>query len=167
MNLGLQKYKLRRILAKANPHLKSLIWLPVGIFGDETDDWEDLLDPDLTFPENIDEMKQRFPRVLWKVPKKRPSPNKPTWKKEMHDCAGQDHRGHFEAYDILIKPHRVSSNGKTYLHGRIQLTLDKRLIGREAKVTVFVRNAYDDLGNMISPEEQARRGPFWRQSVHE
>lgn len=98
-------------------------------------DFENAVEDDLSFRENLRNFEEQYPQYRWKVPKKNPlGEERPVWKSKF------DLEGNTVAYTaiVLVKPHRVTAKNRTYLHGRIQATVDRKWIGCKAKVSIQV-----------------------------
>jgi hypothetical protein len=146
MPLGLQLHVLRKNLAKLNPWLEDVDLVPhVSIGGtlNPEEEWEDYVDPDASFPENLDDLERQFPSVKWRVPKI--TENKPL---RMKPIVLRDEEGVSLQYKFIIKPHRPTAKGKRYNRGRIQISLDKSLIGRFAIVQIYVPKHHFDTEGM-------------------
>lgn len=151
MPINMQIAVIKRILPQANPWLTNLDFVPIE--GEGTQDWAETLDDSVTLPENIYELERRFPLVRWRVPeKKRISPDKAKRWERTQMYAGPKRDSYFQVADVLVKPHKVKAKGKTYLHGRIQLTLDQEMIGRRARVSVVIPRVYSPEGAVIPLE---------------
>lgn len=141
MPINLQIETIKRILEAANPHIiEDSNYIPGPSSAVETY-WPDYLDDALTLPENIDNLEQHFPQVRWRVPEREPAFDKPgKWRQEDRN-AGPDGNDYSLSAKILVQPHKVSAKGKSYMHGRIQITVDKELIGKEADIQVYIPHA--------------------------
>jgi hypothetical protein len=144
---------IKRILRSLNPDLEDIEVLP-PIPG-EWSEWMDYVEDDMHLDENIDVLQSHYPNVIWKAKEKPLAPSKPLRMKEQHERAGPEKDSFFLKADVLIQSHKSGAKGRTYLHGRIQLTLDKDLIGRKARVTVFIPHVYRPDGSIIPMTESA------------
>jgi len=129
---------LRKILEKANPQLEDVDlvpWTSIGGTRELEHEWTYDVDPNLSLSDNIDCLKKEYPLVKWEVPKI--AENKPLRSKEV----SRDKEGVLIREEVKIKPHTITAKGKTYKHGRIQITLDENSIGAYALVQVYVPDA--------------------------
>jgi len=132
MNLEMQLSHIKGILDRYNPLWKDHGYPPDG--------WQDEVDPALSLPENIDDLEKRYPNVHWRAPKKPPRSDKPIQWKDEDFQAGQ-YGNYYEMHaGVTVKPHPTRAKGKLYTCGRIQLTVDKRYIGRTAEVHIIIRH---------------------------
>ena len=129
MPIPLQIYNFKRVFLKANPYLEDPYAEMYNI------DWKGILDNTLHFMENVRNLEEEYPQYRWRVPKKNKAPEK-----TQHDWKKFGVRGNFVVYTTKaeIKPHKVKAKHRTYLHGRIQVTVDRKWIGRKAMVSVRV-----------------------------
>jgi len=125
MPINLQICTLKRIFLRANRHLKdpSAEMYNIG--------WE-TLDSTLGLDENIQSFEEEYPQYLWRVPNREV---KQEWEEEF------DSEGNSIGFTkrVEVKPNKVKSKGKFYVVGRIQVTTDKKWIGRMAKILVRKR----------------------------
>lgn len=154
MPIEKQRKIIQRMIDEQNPSL-STDSLPnaQGI----SDYWGDYLDEKLTLHENIGLVKKNFPILkleTWTLPE----PKYVRWRDE-NRRAGPDGRDYWMFTKVAVKPHKVVSKGKVYVRGRIQLTLDEGLIGKEAEVEINVYSA--DLPPLPPPppDRQRRKKP--------
>jgi hypothetical protein len=98
--------------------------------GDDID--FDVFDNKATYRENLEIFKTYHPQYRWDFPKK----DKIRTSKQY----SVKQVGKFTTYTfrVKIKEHRVKAKGKYYTSGRVQLTVDKELIGHVAEVKVFL-----------------------------
>jgi hypothetical protein len=129
MPIALQKYLIWRTFLKANK----------DHYGDPEElreiefDWEDVLDPQMTLPENIESLEGYYKKYRWRMPEK---------EHRVRQCWQLvDSRKSLDIYEmeVRIKPQKVWAKGKQYMVGRIQVTTDSKWIGCRAKITAFVR----------------------------
>ena len=134
MPIELQIVVIRRNVKTLNPSLSDPDVIPIS----ETEDdlWEDYIDPSASLPENIASLERRFPHIRWRAPKKEPSIIREEREWETEYIRKDDIVIHTKT--ITIRPHKVTAKGKTYRHGRIQLTVPQKWVGSKAKITVRV-----------------------------
>ncbi len=124
MPWGLQIHMIEKLFRKLNPELEFEEYIEL-----------DLLDNLGTYRDNLEIMKRNYSQFIWESPKEE------IMLKETveHDI---EQKGKFtiHSYEVRIKKHKVKSKGKLYHCGRIQLTVDKHLIGHKARITVIVPN---------------------------
>jgi hypothetical protein len=129
MPKSLQIHNFKRAFLRANSYLKD----PYAEM--DNIDWEGILDSTYHFEENIRNLEEAYPQYRWKVPEKRKELERirPEWKKFAV-------RDDFDVYTtkVEIKPHKVKAKHRAYLHGRIQVTVDRKWIGRKATVSVRI-----------------------------
>ncbi|HUW47604.1 MAG TPA: hypothetical protein VMW36_02535 [Patescibacteria group bacterium] len=151
MPIQRQIKKIKEILRAANPNLSDYDFLPISgnswehaKWGDSGyEEWTEHLDPTATLPENLDDLERYFsPTIRWKV-KKQPAPSKPRrfYKVDIGTDGTKGEFGWIKAI-VIVRPHPVRAKGKDYLRGRIQLTVDKDLVGERVKVLVKLPNSY-------------------------
>jgi hypothetical protein len=129
---GLQIYNLKRLFYKLNP-------------GGNFEDIDlDLIDPTASFPENLEIIKGENWRYRWEIKKRKKKArvkNIIHWK---HRCPNGTH---YYTSSVPIKQHAMTikqknSKGRTKeykkLYGRIQVIVDKKWIGRDAKIIVRI-----------------------------
>ena len=135
MPIGLQKYIIRKIIEKLYPWIDDPDLLPLGDIREV--EWEDYVDPKASLPENMDDMERIFGKRMW-IPKR--ADNKPLRYKEVD----KDEEGVLIREEVIIKRHPIRAKGKLYERGRIQVGLDKRLVGCYALVQVYVPKTHTD-----------------------
>ncbi|MGD0028748.1 MAG: hypothetical protein ABSC91_07395 [Candidatus Bathyarchaeia archaeon] len=106
--------------------------------------------------ENIDRLEKLHPQMKWRMPGKLRSVCARS--KEISRHAGPDSDTFILECNVVIKPQPVKAKGKTYLHGRIQITVEKELIGKTAKVSVTIPHAYPN--PVESPFSQKFQNPL-------
>jgi len=127
MPINLQICNLKRIFLRENRHLKDPSAEMYNI------DWEATVDSTLGLDENIQSFEQEYPQYLWRVPIGNPRKAKQEWRKLMRkDCI-------IYTKKVEIKSQKVKAKGRVYVVGRIQVTTDKKWIGRKAKILVRKR----------------------------
>lgn len=134
MPIELQTAVIRRIVNTLNPELSDPDVIPIS----ETEDdlWEDYIDSSASLPENIANLERRFPHIHWRAPKK-----EPTIKREQREWTVEtDYKEKVAVHskEITIRPHKVTTKGKKYPHGRIQLSVPEKWIGQKAKISISV-----------------------------
>ena len=145
MPYKMQLAAIRRILRLANTELEDPDVLPnVSVNGryEKEYEWADDVDPNLSLPENLDCLKQLISGVNWQVPKI--AENKPLRDKQII----RDEKGVLIREEVIIKRHPITAKGKHYEHGRIQIILDKSLIGSYALVQVYIPEKHADTEGM-------------------
>ena len=153
MPIGLQIWTIKRIVERANQHLSDPVEMLEGLA------FEDSLDNLATLPENIRNLEDNpdFFDFCFRVSKRRLiAPNKPKRFQKVRRYVGPKSDSFSLVADIIVKPHKVRAKGKTYLHGRIQLTIDKELIGHKAKVSVVIPHVYSSNGTVIPLENDTQ-----------
>jgi len=129
MPKSLQIRNFKRVFLRANPYLED----PYAEM--ENIDWEGIVDDTLRFGENMENLEEEYPRYRWRVPRKNKAPEK-----ARHEWKKIAVRDDFDVYTtkVEIKPHKVKAKHRTYLHGRIQVTVNRKWIGRKATVSVCI-----------------------------
>jgi len=129
MPVSLQIHNLKRVFVRANPYLED----PYAEM--DNIDWVEILDKTLHFDENLHNFEEEYPQYRWRVPKKKKSPEK-----TRHEWKKVAVRNKINVYTtkVEIKPHKVKAKNRTYLHGRIQVSVDKKWIGCRATISVGV-----------------------------
>jgi hypothetical protein len=104
------------------------------------DGWEDEVDSESSLSENIGDLEKRYSITL-RAPEESPRPDKPVRSKNEECGVGPD--GEYDKMEakVIVKPHTTRAKGKLYTCGRIQLTVDKRYIGTEAEVRIFIKGS--------------------------
>ena len=126
MPIPLQIFNLKRRFLSANavlddPHAEM----------DEID-WK-AIDSTLRFSENLHLFEQNYPQYNWRIQKKEKS-LRDEW--QVREASGSKYLVY--STKVAIKPHKVKAKNKSYLHGRIQLTVDRKWIDRKAKIIVRI-----------------------------
>jgi hypothetical protein len=128
MPINLQIRTFKRIFLKANTHYEDDPSAEM-----DNIDWEKALDSTLGFEENLQNLEQEYPQYLWRVPKRNPKKAKQEWRKDLR-------KGHtIYTKKVEIKSQKVKTKGRVYVVGRIQVTTDKKWVGRMAKILVRKR----------------------------
>jgi hypothetical protein len=127
MPLKLQIYTLMKIFCKANEHYGDPIAEMDNI------DWLAYIQDDLNFQENLETFERNYPDYLWSIPKTQKE-KKQMWHKEFDPKTNS----YIYTMNTKIKPHETNSKSKTYKHGRIQVTVNKKWIGYKAKISVRI-----------------------------
>lgn len=150
MNLEMQIARLRENLRKYDP-----LWEDHGY---PPDGWEDNVDPDSTLPENISDLERRYPGINWRAPppeERVERPKEHEARKEENFRAGFTRDCYEMHTNVTVKGFAPRAKGKIYEYGRIQLTVDKRYIGEEAEVQIFIRPTH------MSEHERTRLRRGW------
>jgi hypothetical protein len=124
MSLGLQVRILQKFFKKFNPELDFETYVDL-----------DLLDNLATYRDNLEIVKKYHLKIIWELPRKEEMP-----KEAVEHNIEQKGKFTVQSYKVRIKKQAVKAKGRIYVCGRIQLTVDKELIGRRAKITVIVPN---------------------------
>ena len=154
MPLPLQIKTIRRILRKANPDVDDIDFETENILPDrenELCDWTSCLE-EVSLPENIKTLEDRFPKFNFKLPKKQKGPPKgPRQSMKMYKCQTSEGPGLCADAVVVVRPHKVpdkrarvvKSFGRAveYEPGRLQITVPGELIGIKAKVHIEFPNA--------------------------
>jgi len=129
MPIPLQIYNFKRLFLRANDDLDD----PYAEM--DNIDWKASLDKTLHFRENLHNFEEEYPQYRWTVPKK-----KKALEKIKHEWKKFAVRDKFVVYTtkVKIKPHKVKAKHRTYLHGRIQVTVDQKWIGHKATVSLRI-----------------------------
>jgi len=141
MTEEMQHARILQILQAANPDLDDPYILP----GTGNREWWDDLDPQLTLSENIEALEKLHPQLKWRMPEDSKLRSVYARSKEITRHAGPDSRDFILECEAVIKPMMAKAKGKTYPHGRIQITLEKFLIGKTARVSITVPHAYESI----------------------
>lgn len=150
MPLPLQIKTIRRILRKANPDIEAENGVPDSENEDEYRDWTSYLE-EVSLPENIEILEDRFPKINWRLPKKQKGPPKGP-RQSLKIYESHTKKGVTCADTVVIvRPHKVPDkkarvvksfgHAAEYESGRLQITVPKELIGIAAKVHIEFPNA--------------------------
>jgi hypothetical protein len=148
MPLNCQIAAIRRILRLANPDLEDERFIPYRHNERCTIDWRyewtELLDPHLGLDEQLDLLKQDTQLtsglVRWEVPKKPRSKLRRKYRMSKEDSE-------LICQERFIGCHKVKAKGKQYLAGRVQISLNRFLVGKYAIVQIFVPNFHHNPEN--------------------
>jgi hypothetical protein len=154
MPLPLQNRTIRRTLRKANPDVDDIDFETENCLPDsenELCDWTSCLE-EVSLPENIKTLEDRFPKFNWRLPKKQKGPPKgPRQSMKMYKCQTSEGPGLCADAVIVVRSHKVpdkrarvvKSFGRAveYEPGRLQITVPGELIGIKAKVHIEFPNA--------------------------
>lgn len=153
MPLPLQIKTIRRILRKANPDVDDIDFETENILPDREDelcDWTSCLE-EVSLPENIKILEDRFPKFNWQLPKKQRGPPKgPRQSLKIYESHTKKGVTCADAVVIVMshkvpdkKARVVKSFGRAteYESGRLQITVPKELIGIAAEVHIEFPNA--------------------------
>jgi hypothetical protein len=151
MPLPFQIKNIRRILRKANPDIDDIDFETESMVPDpenlgEYSDWTTCLE-EVSFPENILSLEDRYPNINWRLPKEQKIPKGPLkwlkiWQEGTTLCADALVRvGRHKTVDKRDRVLKSFGRPEIYERGRMQITVPKELIGIEAKVHIEFPNA--------------------------
>lgn len=143
MPIALQIYTFKRIFLSTNLGNPRAALDDIDFYG--------ILDSGVPFEDNLENLERKLPEYCWRVPKRKSS-TKTTWHQRLSKT---DPNYDIYTTKVTIKQGKVKRKYRTrfymkkraiYQRGRIQVTVSKKWIGREATIIVKVP-VIDDEGN--------------------